>query len=87
MAQNQVLPIKYFKHLKLNNSQIIPSNIVIISYENFKSKSLGNITLKCHHKEKHSFIKFLIVDLDSEPLLGLNDCINFNDISCKLITI
>lgn len=80
-AESSILPLKYFKKLSINQSNIYPSHTMIVSYGNFKTKILGYIILKCYYKNIKSNVKFLIVDLESEPLLGLRDCIQFNLIS------
>uniref|UniRef100_A0A6P7GEY3 Uncharacterized protein LOC114341561 n=1 Tax=Diabrotica virgifera virgifera TaxID=50390 RepID=A0A6P7GEY3_DIAVI len=82
-AESSVLPLKYFTLLKIKMSDITPTSMIIISYGNFKSKPLGYITLQCEYKRVLRHVKFLVVELDSEPILGLNDCLSFNMI-CRI---
>lgn len=77
-AESSVLPVKYLKELNINLSHIEPTPITIVSYGNFKSKTLGQITLNCMCREKVRNVRFLVVEFESEPLLGLRDCLNFN---------
>ncbi|XP_072400385.1 uncharacterized protein [Diabrotica undecimpunctata] len=80
-AESSILPLKYFKLVGLDQKDITPSSITIVSYGDFKSKPLGYATLKCYYKNHVKDVQFLIVDLNTEPLLGLSDCIEFNMIS------
>ncbi|KAG5868226.1 hypothetical protein JTB14_014172, partial [Gonioctena quinquepunctata] len=42
-----------------------------------KIKPLGIAKLDCIIKEVGEIVEFLVVDVDSEPILGLSDCVNF----------
>lgn len=84
-AESSILPLKYLNQLNLKY-MLEPAHITIVSYGNFKSKTIGQITLLCRYKNLKHNIKFLVVELNSEPLLGLNDCLKFKLI-CRLDSI
>lgn len=76
-AEMSVLTLKDFKSLKI--SQPLQKNkVTLIAYgnENFKIHPVGSITLDCTTKAgKTTNIEFQVIDVDSKPILGLDDCI------------
>lgn len=77
-AESSVLPLKYFEKLNVPKIYIKPTLSITQSYGNFGLKVLGEINLTCQYRNKLRNIKFLIVDHETEPILGLKDCVNFN---------
>ncbi|KAF2890385.1 hypothetical protein ILUMI_15788 [Ignelater luminosus] len=53
----------------------------IIAYGGNKIKVVGEIILKCMVRKNEYKIKFIVVDVKSRPILGLNACIKLNLIS------
>ncbi|KAG5873784.1 hypothetical protein JTB14_024100 [Gonioctena quinquepunctata] len=76
-AEINCLPLKMFS--KLQDVNIQPTNIMILGFGNNSSKikPLGIAKLNCIIKEVRKIVEFLVVDVDSEPILGLNDCVDF----------
>ncbi|KAG5869299.1 hypothetical protein JTB14_034051 [Gonioctena quinquepunctata] len=76
-AEINCLPLKIFS--KLQDVNIQPTNIMILGFGNNSSKikPLGIAKLNCIMKEVRKVVKFLVVDVDSEPILGLSDCVDF----------
>ncbi|KAF2879022.1 hypothetical protein ILUMI_27152 [Ignelater luminosus] len=75
-----VLPYDVVKNLERENS-IKSSNKTIIAYGENKIKVIGEIIFKCIVRKNEYKIKFLVVDVKSRPILGLNACVKLNLIS------
>ncbi|KAF2889824.1 hypothetical protein ILUMI_16349 [Ignelater luminosus] len=75
-----VLPYDVIKNLERENS-IKSTNKTIIAYGGNKIKVVGEIILKCMVRKNEYKIKFIVVDVKSRPILGLNACIKLNLIS------
>ncbi|KAF2885244.1 hypothetical protein ILUMI_20910 [Ignelater luminosus] len=79
-AMCNVLPYDVVKNLERENS-IKSSNKTIIAYGENKIKVIGEIILKCMIRKNEYKIKFIVVDVKSRPILGLNASIKLNLIS------
>ncbi|KAF2890268.1 hypothetical protein ILUMI_15905 [Ignelater luminosus] len=76
-AMCNVLPYDVVKNLERENSNK-SSNKTIIAYGENKIKVIGEIILKCMIRKNEYKIKFIVVDVKSRPILGLNACIKLN---------
>ncbi|KAF2886963.1 hypothetical protein ILUMI_19210 [Ignelater luminosus] len=79
-AMCNVLPYDVIKNLERENS-IKSTNKTIIAYGGSKIKVVGETILKCMVRKNEYKIKFIVVDVKSRPVLGLNACIKLNLIS------
>ncbi|KAF2892430.1 hypothetical protein ILUMI_13743 [Ignelater luminosus] len=79
-AMCNVLPYDVIENLERENS-IKSTNKTIIAYGENKIKVIGEIILKCMIRKNEYKIKFIVVDVKSRPILGLNACIKLNLIS------
>ena len=92
-AEANILPLNVYNNLKLHEKcKLNNTKIVLISYGNYKLKPEGEVSLFCStEKCKNVKLKFIIVDVTSKPILGLNACNLLNlikrvdniEISCK----
>ncbi|XP_065214049.1 uncharacterized protein LOC135841149 [Planococcus citri] len=73
-AENNVLPYKIFKKLGIDESKIKSSSVRAVAYGNTEINMVGKIKLKSKVKNQIHNIKYLIVDVDDDPLLGLSTC-------------
>lgn len=80
-AECNVLPIKYI--VKLDKQNLITEcDQRIIAYGNNRINVVGSIILKCTKEDGKTYpIKFVVVDVNNHPILGLNACVKL-----KLIT-
>lgn len=76
-ADCSILPINIFKKVKCNK-HLIDCSVTLVTYGNFSMKPIGRINLVCKYKDVVGIINFIVVDADTEALLGLNDCIKFS---------
>lgn len=79
-AEANVLPLSLFHSINVfNQIELEETNVVLLSYGNFKLKPEGKALLKCSSK-KGVIIKldFLVVDIESKPILGLKACQELN---------
>lgn len=64
---------------RIDSSIVIKScSTTLVSYGNFKFKPVGEVILTCVYKDLKKNVKFTVVDLDTEPLFGINECLSFN---------
>ena len=76
-SDTSILPLKMYEKI-VNKPDLNKCSITLVSYGNFKFKPLGEVTLSCSYKNMIYNVKFIIVNFNSEPLLGLKDCLKFN---------
>nr|CAI5851190.1 unnamed protein product [Callosobruchus analis] len=76
-AQVSTMPLSLFRSLNLS-VRLQKSKSVLVSYGNFRIKPIGEVVLRCSHKENNRNVKFVIIDCKIEPLLSLHDCENFH---------
>jgi hypothetical protein len=77
-AQCDVIPVNLAKKLKL---EIFPSKTkYIISYNNQKSKILGNAKalIKVASNQKEKMLTFKVIDFDGKPILGKKSCVQLD---------
>lgn len=78
-AQCSILPKNEFVKLNSNiQKQLQTTKVTLVCYSNFRFKSLGQIYLPTTCKGVKRKIRFVVVDIDAEPLLSLEDCVQFN---------
>lgn len=76
-ASCNCMPYQVFKDLGLV-SEIVKDSVSIVTYGNNKIKTLGNTIIKCNINDIESNIRFILVDVESTPVLGLNACVKLN---------
>ncbi|XP_046142800.1 uncharacterized protein K02A2.6-like [Osmia bicornis bicornis] len=75
-ADCNIIPWSIFKSLEFSKQpHWIPTITTVVSYINDKCKSLGTAILHCSVDNKRFKVKFIIVDVESMPILGLNTCV------------
>lgn len=84
-ANYNCLPVKFYKKLKLN-VPVEDCTGSLITYGNNKLNVLGYVTLKCEINTESCNIRFVLVDVDSMPILGLKTCSRIN-LLCKVDTV
>lgn len=72
-----IIPKKMYSNIR-DIPNLKKSNVTLISYGNFKFKPVGEVILKCNFKNLSVPVKFVVVDFNSEPLLGLDDCLKLS---------
>lgn len=81
-AQCNVLPLYWVRKLNISfvetGGSTNNNHRSILTYGNNKINILGYLILKCVVRNECTNIKFTIVDVDSQPVLGLNACIKLN---------
>ena len=75
-AETNILPFYLFNNLKLyENANLCTTNVVLISYGNYKLKPEGEVSLFCFtEKCKNVKFNFTVVNIKSKPILGLSVC-------------
>lgn len=74
-AEVSCLPLSIYKSFK-NGPVMKPTKSVIVSYgNNCKLKPKGMVSLSCCNKNENVRIDFLVIDVNSDPILGLKDCL------------
>ena len=72
-AEASVLPLKVHRQLKCR-PVINHTTATLSAYGGSKIKPVGTFTLTCKGKIT-SYVKFYVVSIDVQPILGLTDCI------------
>lgn len=74
-AEANVLPLKVFNNMTLSTEgKLHETKVTLLSYGNFELKPKGEVVLKCKHNDNEIFVKFIVVDVMSKPILGLKTC-------------
>lgn len=73
-ANCNCMSLKTYKQVKIDEV-IEKSNVAIMTYGNNRISCVGSVTFKCFVKKMPCNIKFIIIDADCTPILGLNACI------------
>ena len=73
-SQVNVLPIKIYN--KLSSSPLRKSRCRLISYSGHKLNTIGKATLLVGTREKFTPVEFQVVDHKSQPVLGLQTCLD-----------
>ncbi|XP_072400425.1 uncharacterized protein [Diabrotica undecimpunctata] len=76
-ADISILPKYIFDSLS-SKLLLNKSLTTLVAYGNFKFKPVGEVFLECQYKNSSCKLKFLIVDFNAEPILGLSNCIKFD---------
>ena len=75
-AQANIIPLKLFNR-KINKPQLLePSVHKLISYTGQHLKTTGKIKLHSRYRDREQDLVFHVVDTDSQPILGLQACID-----------
>nr|XP_034195334.1 uncharacterized protein K02A2.6-like [Osmia lignaria] len=75
-ANCNIIPWTIFKNLEFKKQpHWISTLTIVVSYTNDKCKSLGTAILHYSADNKMFKVKFIIVDVESMPILGLNTCV------------
>lgn len=77
-ASCNVLPLNIYNKLGFKNIRVDSEHTSIITYGNNKIDATGTVILDCYVKGVKCKIRFLLVDVDSAPILGLNACMKLN---------
>ena len=73
-AEASVIPIEVFNQLT-NTPTVQPTKTKLTAYGGATIQPLGTRTLQCKSKHNsHHDIKFYIVNVDSQPIVGLRGC-------------
>jgi RNase H-like domain found in reverse transcriptase/Reverse transcriptase (RNA-dependent DNA polymerase)/Integrase zinc binding domain len=73
-AEVSVLPYSSFLKLPCA-SQLKPTKVRLVSFGNHEITPLGAISLNCMHGKHVETITFMVADVKSKPLLGLDACV------------
>ncbi|KAK9679751.1 hypothetical protein QE152_g39749 [Popillia japonica] len=76
-AQCNVLPLRWIQILRLEEN-VIQSDQKIITYRGNELNVLGYIILNCNVRGKDFNIKFLVADVSSKLIIGLDACVKLN---------
>ena len=76
-AQCNVLPTRLLVMIG-NDEDLQPCQARIVTYNGSRIRAEGTIILKCKVKGKIYPIKFYIVNNNTQPILGLNTCVQLN---------
>lgn len=72
-AEASVLPISAYNKLLIKQS-LKPTDIKLSAYGGSSINPIGTCLLQCSNKGKPHKVKFYVVTVDSQPILGLRDC-------------
>ena len=72
-AEASVLPTSVYNQLPIK-PQLKPTNINLSAYGGATINPIGTCLLQCQSKDQHHNVKFYVVTVDSQPILGLRDC-------------
>ena len=72
-AEASVLPISAYNQLPVK-PQLKSTNINLSAYGGSTITPIGTCLLQCQGKDQHHNVKFYVVTVDSQPILGLRDC-------------
>ena len=72
-AEANVLPVSNYNKL-LNRPPLKPTDIKLTAYGGSSINPIGTCILQCSSKDKSHNVKFYVVTVDSQPILGLKDC-------------
>jgi hypothetical protein len=75
-ANINVLPMYILEKIQINTSLISKSRLEISAYGGFQFVAKGIIVLDCKYKNKFHKIHFIVANVTSEPVLGLQTCID-----------
>lgn len=75
-----ILPIKFFQNSNLNKN-LENTKVVLTAYGGHKLFPIGILNLKIKFNEVECTERFIVVDTDSTPILGLNTCSKLGIIS------
>ena len=72
-AEANVLLVSAYNKL-LNRPPLMPTDIKLTAYGGSSINPIGTCILQCSSKETSQSVKFYVVTVDSQPILGLKDC-------------
>ena len=72
-AEANVLPVSDYNKL-LNRPPLKSTDIKLTAYGGSSINPIGTCILQCSSKDKSHDVKFYVVTVDSQPILGLKDC-------------
>lgn len=73
-ADVNIIPKKYLRTIGLSESELVPTSIKLQGYSGSQIAVTGKCYLKVEHKKTVYFLKFIIVDEDSVPILSKYSC-------------
>ena len=76
-SQVNVIPKNVWSQIQLTDSLTNRSKIILETYGGFKIKPIGTVNVSCMFKKQVHNLKFVVVNENTVPLLGLESC-------CKL---
>lgn len=74
-AQCNVLPLAEFKTLP-GQPNLKNTNTVLMSFGKYKIKPVGTTQVSCKSKGKQFSLEFVVTEVDSQPLLSLQTCVD-----------
>lgn len=75
-SEVNILPASvYYKHYS-NNYQLKPTGEILEAYGGYQIRPLGYVMLPCSVENVSKSTKFIVADVESKPILGLNSCID-----------
>ncbi|XP_074036721.1 uncharacterized protein [Leptinotarsa decemlineata] len=77
-AMTNVINIKTVVSLNIDEKTIKRSNVRLTNYSNDTIPVIGECRLHCYYKNNVYWLDFVIVDIDSPAILGLDSCIELN---------
>lgn len=77
-ADANVLPLRFLSQTGVQVNDLLPTGTRLINYSGQNLKVLGKCQLKVICKNKPYIAKFIIVDVDSPPILGKKSCVEMN---------
>lgn len=80
-AEASILPLKIVNQIIGPGAMLKKTNAVLVAFgdADFKVKPKGTVTLRCRtQKGIGAVLEFVVVDVDTQPLLGLSACIKLD---------
>lgn len=77
-ADCNTLSLKLYDKVKDNTNCLLSNSTVLVAYNNQEIKTVGTVKLNCIVKGKQAKLKFCIVDLPIQPVIGLPACVELN---------
>ncbi|BES90402.1 Ring finger protein [Nesidiocoris tenuis] len=72
------MPFISLYHKIKSNGLLKKTATCIKSYGGYKTKPIGEVELICSYKDITKKLNFIVVDLNSSPILGADSCLQFN---------
>lgn len=77
-AMTNVISFKDLKNLKMGAESLKKTNIKLTNYSNDLIPVMGECQLQCNYKNSDYLLNFVVVNIESPAILGLNTCTRLN---------